>query len=238
MKPSSDIETEGDPDRRAIAQAGRDLLRRLEEPDYQARLPQAHSARQQKAPTSRGEQVAMLTGRGIPLVFAEAIVDRTVSDKPPLVAARDFLAAVQAGRTWALALTGPTGVGKTTAASWLVAQVWPGMQSARPCRRPRMIHSRDLAELNSSGLEEVARAPFVAVDDLGAGVDDDRKLAARLYTLVDLRWSAGRLPILITANMTGAELRAALDPRVVDRLGDGGRLRELGGQSLRGQLVP
>lgn len=127
-----------------------------------------------------------------------------------------------------LILAGPTGVGKTVAAAWCVAEV-----GARYVRFPELVHDYR-AFSRKNGIDELERTRnefrrkyggqvFVILDELGIEKEADRGDACEaLHMFVEIRQTWSQRTLILT-NKNNAELRdrfasGQYDPRTLDRL--------------------
>lgn len=151
-----------------------------------------------------------------------------------------------------LVLCGTTGVGKTWALAEAVAALGGVYTTANDTRRMWASRQRDGAPQTHEDAEKawmaIARAKFVALDELGQADDGDWKAALReqrgaFHALVDTRQDR---PTLVATNVSRADLGAAfvngtLDPRTKSRLGPlvyrtpkGHPVFDFAGKDLRG----
>lgn len=125
-----------------------------------------------------------------------------------------------------LVLAGPTGVGKTHIAQGLLRDAAFGLR-----RRPAWVRWRRYLDACRHGVaREYAAAGFLVVDELsGAGREWG---ATELEDLLDERQSARR-PTVITTNLDGDDLRAAVGDRAFSRLVGHGVVVEVPGRDYR-----
>jgi hypothetical protein len=149
-----------------------------------------------------------------------------------------------------LVLAGPYGVGKTTAAAWLVAKGPPRpytlghvdrVKDPRVggdwpvARHPRFVCAGDLATM--SPIDDLFKAllecSVLAIDDLGMEIPDaDGRLMARLDRVIDARYRRGVWTV-ITTNLTAEEFRNRYTPRIVSRLIEAGEFCVVPGKNMR-----
>lgn len=175
-------------------------------------------------------QAEIMTAR-IPLLYREA----TLPAIPAGAMAAKWLHQYRNGVRNPLAILGPTGTGKTWVAlalarSLLVEDSTPVMFITAPDL---------LAELRPSGVIEHAglelaqfkTTPILVIDDLGT-----EKLTTwgeeQFYRLANAR-AADRLPMIVTSNNTGPELRARYGDRIIGRMFGGATLIVMDGPDRR-----
>ena len=117
-----------------------------------------------------------------------------------------------------LVLLGPPGAGKTRLAAGVMVHraYYP---TAGPMGRwwvvPRLMNALRSGYEDGSyqyTLDALLAAPFVVLDDLGAGRQTDW-VQEQLYMILDTRHME-RLPTIVTTNLTGPEMA----PRIADRV--------------------
>jgi len=238
----------------ARAKADAEHARRLrDDPDYRDKCEAEEAERlakeQAKADAEkRAEWVrarADLVDRGIPMKDVEAILGGTLKDTAALNVARGWFA--HPGLT-VLVLSGTRGCGKTTAASWCVAQEPPrdplrgDRWFARPAseRRywaPLFVDVTRLQRASRYDQEQMwpfERAAVLAIDDLGLEYADVKGSFTALFDgLFNARY-ANEMKTVITTNLTAADFKARYGERVADRIRECGRFVELNDPSLRG----
>lgn len=136
------------------------------------------------------------------------------------------LDAVQGATDELLVLCGPTGTGKSAAAS-----VWAWE------RRGMFRSAAELEAMDWYGdrrtVTSLGTCPALVIDDLGVEYSTGRgPWMARLDGVVSKRYN-DRLATLITSNLTGEALVAYLGTRLVSRLHETGRIVECVGQDIR-----
>lgn len=194
---------------------------RAEDPAYRAN---AEKWRETKAEAAQREndRLMALHVAGVPATLWDAVLSPRVTDA--LEAVQRFIDSPR--ECLFLVLAGPAGRGKTFAAAWGVSK-----------RDGRYTLAHDLVAAGTfDGVwREIAAAPFLAIDELGA---EYRNAAyeASLYSLLNARHAHGRKTILCT-NLDGPGFMARYCPKPGDPLRD--RLRTaqswvaLPGESLR-----
>lgn len=128
--------------------------------------------------------------------------------------------------SWVLILCGPTGSGKTFAASWAVAMDgWTqhapaGFNAKKPSFQPCMVNERELAMCTDTNLiERYSTCSFLALDDIATESEPLRGFMMDRVAQVLYRRYDASLPTLITAN---ASVRAK-DGTLVDASTDHGQ---------------
>lgn len=145
-----------------------------------------------------------------------------------------------------LVLGGPVGVGKTTAASWLIAQGPPRRYSfgAKPDDawpadlHPRFVSAPEFALVDLYDRERMNAllcCSVLVLDDLGMEVMGDSGIVqGKLDLLFDARYR--RLVwTVITTNLTPDAFRQRYGDRIVDRIREAGEFVGMPGESLRGR---
>jgi DNA replication protein DnaC len=138
-------------------------------------------------------------------------------------------------------LYGGVGTGKThlacallqeTARDGIVGDETRG-ELADHLRRFRFLRWQDAADDDQL---RVLRDPDVVLllDDLAKPETKAEERAIR--TVIGDRYDAGRLSLIVTTNLTPAELRASLGDRLTDRLGEGALLLRIDGDSHRASI--
>ena len=159
-----------------------------------------------------------------------ALVDDTQGDTPALALVRRFHALVlgakpKDGRPMQiLALFGPPGVGKTVAASWLLARELGQYTTIAECTRvERANYGPD-----RDRWEQLLRTRVLVIDDVGP--EPDAQVQRVMFELVNqrlARWT------VITGNVTAEQWRTRYDARTTQRVDHVGRVCEVGGESMR-----
>lgn len=143
-----------------------------------------------------------------------------------------------------LVLAGGVGCGKTTAASWAVAQdpadefgyrgsgwAWP----QELC--PRFLDAQQIARVNRYKPEEISileQCALLAIDDLGAEfADPGGSFQVTLDCVINARY-ANELRTIVTTNLDAEAFKARYGKRIADRIRESGWFVELPGGSLRG----
>lgn len=155
-----------------------------------------------------------------------------------VAAAPEPNAAVEAVRDWLsgnqswLVLAGGPGTGKTVAAGVAV------LDAARRGERAIVVDATELARVQAFGegagrLDELQRARLLVLDDVGVAPLGDYARGV-LHSVANYRHDR-YLRTIITTNLRGSELRAAIGDRLVDRIAGDGRFVWLSGASMRRQ---
>ena len=198
---------------------------------------------------------AVVNARGlVPAKDADLVLRRGLGDTAALRAAREFQQAKAS--EWAfLVLSGPPGVGKTTALGWLGLQT-AAVLGPKPGPRnlsdyhcsdgPRTIYFREsvawarATELARVGLYDreaikpYLQRPILILDDLGLEFRDAKgAFDALIGEVLDHRY-AERRRTAISTNLTAREFTERYGERIVDRLRECGRFVTCTGPSMRG----
>lgn len=146
---------------------------------------------------------------------------------PDIAAWGDRLVAGTAGN---LLLGGPTGSGKTWSA-WEVLEraVASGYEGRVVFASSKKWRDTIAPPVDRPGLDEMAAAGVLVLDDLGAGRINEWEKEC-LLGVIDERWSEG-CPIVTTSN--AASLRETLGERIASRLADGATVVILDGADRR-----
>jgi len=161
-------------------------------------------------------------GMHIPVLFWQNLGIRT----PPMLDQTDAVKAVRAfGRSSGiLCLGGPTGSGKSIAATEWLWRYWRGESIGDWPNEIRATFTTAQAVRRANWFDEdvvrrILVAPALVLDDLGAEQGDSATgtWAARLDEIVSVR-HAGQRPLVITTNLPEAELWRLLGDRCEDRI--------------------
>lgn len=169
--------------------------------------------------------------RRIPELYREA---RLPANEAGAIAAR-WLRDYRAGRRNPLAILGPTGTGKTWIALALARELL--LVNTTPVTfitaADLMAALRPSAVPEHQGMEltQFTSTPVLIVDDLGAEKISEWT-EEQLYRLANAR-AAHMLPMIITSNNTGPELRNRYGARIIGRLFGGADLIVLDGDDRR-----
>lgn len=171
-----------------------------------------------------------LAERGCPVKDIERVISGTLVDTPALAAVR---AAHERAQTL-VALSGPPGLGKTTAATWWLLQR-RGPTLVRTTA-PWFVDAASLASWPRYDRAQMAlleRASALVIDDLGVEFDDQGgAFRSLLDAVVNSRYAAC-LPTLLTTNLGAREFKARYHERLADRIREAGDFVPLRGDSLR-----
>lgn len=202
------------------AQRGDALLREADE-----RIRREHIAR----------QVDIMLAR-IPSLYRSATFPRTAFGEQ----AREWLDAYRAARVAglpprSLVILGSVGTGKT----WTGLAILRALlaEDAVPCTYTTVADM--LEQLRpvpaGSGLDvdllQFAGTPILMLDDLGSERVTEWA-AEQLYRLADHR-ARNQLPVIVTSNLSGEQIKAQYDERTVQRLFGGAKLIQIAGESRR-----
>lgn len=139
-----------------------------------------------------------------------------------------------------LVLSGERGCGKTTAASWWVAQAHKGGSQYLVSTRAMFRDASKLARqsrYDDKGMQDLERAEALVIDDLGIEYDDKSGATRSFFdALINSRY-ANMLPTVITTNLNGQQFKARYGERVADRIREAGKFVELSDKSMRGKVV-
>lgn len=131
-------------------------------------------------------------------------------------------------------LAGPTGIGKTVAATWWLSR--SRSPAARRTEPARFVTAGALSRwprYSESRMAELFEARALVIDDLAVEyLDKPGAFGSLLDELLNARY-ARELPTMCTTNLAAAEFRARYGDRVADRIRQCGRFSELSGASLR-----
>lgn len=212
----------------------------MSEEEWRAHDARVAAAARQEAEAeerkARRERAAGLAEDGVPVKDLERVVAGPLEQTQPLALAQRALS----GRWWLWALSGPAGVGKTTAAAWWLVQAHVTHELLR-CERIRFVAAKRLQrwpQYDEARMRELERARALVIDDLGVEYDDDKgNWRALLDGLVDARYSA-MLPTLLTTNLPRDAFKARYGERLADRLREGGGFVVATGPSMRVRQQP
>ena len=170
---------------------------------------------------------------GRPLKYAGARFDDSL---PPKL--REWTGqAIEGAAPGALVIVGSVGTGKTHAACAALLQVIEA--GLRACyvtasgygREVRDTWSRGSRESESRVLERYAEAPFLVLDEIGAGRDIDAPI---LQDLIGARYDAGLMRrTIVISNLAAARFAEVLGERAADRLKEGALILTMTGASRR-----
>lgn len=125
------------------------------------------------------------------------------------------------GAPWALVFTGPTGTGKTHAATAVYKEMlgngfgwWFNVSQAIDCIRDEFRVGK-----GSQTKRHMMDPRLVLFDDLGTGNSTEFSLSL-LSSVICHRYNE-EYPTIVTTNARGLEDFEAIDPRIASRLGEG-----------------
>lgn len=193
--------------------------KRAEDPAFKAHAEKWRETDAERVQKEHDRRHSLLAA-GIPMTLWDAISAPQETDA--LAAARSFLSTP----ALFLVLSGPAGRGKTYAAAWAVAE-----------QEGRYVLAHDLVAAGTfDGVwKEIAAAPFLALDELGAEYRNPA-FEASLYSMLNSRHANGRKTVICT-NLDGATFVQRYCAKAGDPLRD--RLRTsqawvaLPGESMR-----
>lgn len=130
-----------------------------------------------------------------------------------------------------LVLCGAPGTGKSVAATWAVRETIRGGGGAA-FRRTQSLAKLSAFDVGRAEFEALKHVGLLVVDDFGAELLTEYA-RAQIFELLDWRHeNYGRT--IVTSNLPWAELKTRLGERLVDRIGQSGRLSQLSaGKSMR-----
>ncbi len=184
---------------------------RLEEADQVAKLVERNTGKMRKRMSELG------LGRAL------AAAESANLDRASLQFARDWF---YGDKSW-LILSGSVGVGKTTAATWVLREVLLRGQTVG------MVRSSDVAQLQIEGkVRELERVHLLLIDDIG--VEHPNQFAQSvLGQLCDVRHQLIDVRTIITTNLTREDLEKRVGERVADRWRESSVMKRSAGGSLR-----
>ena len=173
-----------------------------------------------------------LTKRGVPEKDARAVAEMSLDETDAIKACK---AAVEA-RDRIIVLAGPPGVGKTTAAGWLVSKALSPHWHFDPLSSARFMTALELARISvydDDAMAAVERPDLLVIDDVGAEYADAKGMFSTIIDgVVNARY-ARSLTTVITTNLNATLFRERYGERVIDRIRECGRFVELKGASMR-----
>lgn len=143
-----------------------------------------------------------------------------------------------------LVLSGGVGTGKSTMAVWVAMQLLHSglCQSALFIRSGELLtsFSRGSTTLGKDVYIEMTKPEVLIIDDIGGTVEMTPTRVSGLRTLIDARWSAGKITI-ITTNLDpvipqgewGVPLKELFGSASWDRMSSAGLVVEFSGESMR-----
>ena len=214
-----------------FAAVAHDAVKRMKEKQRakpESDLDRAHAAAGLRV---RGD---VLTAWGVP----ERASERVEVLKPAATLAKVQAWHIAPREAWCLALSGPVGTGKSTAAGWWLWMVADGMAASPKLSRrwwtaPRLMR----ADAYDGTIERLASAGPLVLDDIGEEYSDSKgALMSKLDGILDERYGNYR-PTLICTNLNAAAFRERYGDRVADRINEatrhGGGFWELAEPSMR-----
>lgn len=120
---------------------------------------------------------------------------------------------------YGLLYSGPVGTGKSFYAAAVVNALRERGVSALICTTSRLVNAVRAAKSPQTVIDDLNRFELVALDDLGAERDTEYAVE-QLEAFINAR-SLARLPLIVTTNLTGEQLKAADNlaySRIYDRV--------------------
>lgn len=179
-------------------------------------------------------RVEMALGEsGIPILYRDCAL---TSEAPK--AARDWLRAfIDRATTGPLVMVGDVGTGKTyTACAMALELINSGLYAKYIsalvyCRKIRDTWGRNADPREDQILESYARAPFLVIDELGAGKAADEPI---IQELICARYDANQMRrTIIVTNVAPNKFAEKIGERAADRIKDKAVLLTMTGDSLR-----
>jgi DNA replication protein DnaC len=136
------------------------------------------------------------------------------------------------GQRGGLVITGEFGTGKTWEAC-AIARVLL-MEDSIPTTVVTATELMESLRPNRDGMSDLGTyqvAPVLVLDDLGSERPTEWT-HEQLFRLADYR-NVRRLPVILTTNLTGEQLRKRYDPRTIDRLVEDAVLLRISGRTYR-----
>lgn len=162
-----------------------------------------------------------LISRRIPLKDVDLICGGDLVETDAMRCAREFAKSASG----ILVLSGGRGCGKTTAMSWLCAELGGLFLDVS-----RLARVSRYSDEQMSLLEERC---FLGIDDLGMEFSDEKgSFMATLDGLINARYSNLR-PTCVTTNVNAQMFKTRYGERVADRIRECGRFVEISGESMR-----
>lgn len=200
---------------------------------------EAHNARRAAQIARRQHIARRLKNSGVPPRFARARLQQL--REPFVPALRDYVIDAANGRTAGpLILAGSVGTGKSHAAA-VAVRIWIGatrnhadarfVSAADYCAAVRKCWRRDSERSEDDVLTDYATAPFLVLDDLGAGKAADLEL---IQTLICRRYDDDLMrSTVVSTNVAPIDFNQAFGQRIADRLREGAVLVTATGPSRR-----
>jgi DNA replication protein DnaC len=138
----------------------------------------------------------------------------------------------RAGDRRSYVILGDGGAGKTWEACALAKELLmidgvPVLVITEPEMYQALRPNRD----GASDIGQFQAAPVLVIDDLGSGRQTDWT-AEQLFRVADYR-NVRKLPVIITSNLSGRQIRERYDSRTVDRLVEGAMLLDMPARNFR-----
>lgn len=203
-------------------------------PEERARRDERERARQEERKREElNTKARRLVAAGVPVKDVRRVLAGSMEQTSPL----GRLSSPESGERLILALSGPPGIGKTTAAAWWLLE---GHRRSSTdwvqTTADRFVTAAELARwprYDEGRMRDLSRARALVIDDLGVEYADKRgAFTSMVDEVINLRYG-NELPTLITTNLPGAEFKARYGERLADRIREVGEFMELPGESLR-----
>lgn len=187
------------------------------------------------------DRLDALVAAGIPKRAVRLIMFGELSETPAMQSAREFMASDDT----ALVLLGPSGVGKSVAASWLAAASVDYIIGGRP--QPEQggfnmgptamfASASDISRISmydAKPMKALETVKYLVVDDLGVEFNDKGgSFLSRFDSIFNHRYG-NELTTVITSNLTAEDFKSRYGERTVDRIREAGSFIGLDGESLR-----
>lgn len=177
------------------------------------------------AEAERDRRRASLKARGIPARTLRVLESTPLANTPALQEVRAFLADRDLR---ILVLSGPKGCGKTMASAWAIAGEG---REGRFVDVPTLMR---IEKYSDEAMRPLEHDPLLVIDDLGAEYADTKgNFLSTLDGLINARY-ANDVRTIVTTNQSSKTFQERYDERIIDRIREVGRFRELVGPSLRG----
>ena len=180
---------------------------------------------------ARRDDLRLLEAWGVPRRIRESL--SALRDTRALEAVRRWNDGRQE-QAWCIVLSADKGVGKSTAAGWLLSQMTGGLKahpSVTRCWWPAS--ELAAADVYGEGFQELSAKRQLVIDDLGVEYADSKgAFASKLDRLLDARYREYRTTV-ITTNLAAKAFADRYGERVYDRLCEGGTWVGIAGASMR-----
>lgn len=207
--------------------------------DERAAVQNARNAKRAAQIARRQHIARRLKNAGVPPRFARARLHQLHA--PFVPALRDYVIDAANGRTLGpLILAGSVGTGKSHAAA-VAVRIWIGatrnhadahfVGAGDYCAEVRATWRRESERHEDAVVAQYAHAPFLVLDDLGAGKSADAEL---IQALICRRYDADLMAAtIVSTNIAPAAFGDVFGERIADRLREGAVLVTATGPSRR-----